>query len=136
MAVDDSKKEPDPDDLRWRHSRPVKVRDFLDRWLTALNNDYQTFSAALCDGRKDIDAKELQRYLDSHVFFTHFIRLGEMVSLETIVCAWNRGAALMCMENTPSFDHVIPVMLAPENGEPSPPTFGPLHGKWADIFSD
>ena len=38
------------------------------------------------------------------------------------------------MENTHSFDHVIPVMLAPENGEA--PTFGPLHDDWNDTESD
>jgi len=75
MAVDDSKKEPDPDSLRWIHSRPVKVRDFLDSWLTAPKKDHETFSAALCYGRKGTDAKELERFLDGHVFFTHFIRL-------------------------------------------------------------
>jgi len=131
MAVDDSKKEPDPDNSRWIHSRPAKVRDFLDSWLTAPNKNHQTFSAALCDGRKDADANELKRFLDGHVFFTHFIRPCEVVSFETIVCAWNRGAALMPPENTYySFDHVIPVMLAPEDGEPSPPPFGPLYENW------
>jgi hypothetical protein len=40
----------------------------------------------------------------------------------------------MPKENTHSFDHVIPVMLAPENGEK--PTFGPLHDDWDGPDSD
>ena len=123
----------DPNNPYWKHTQPVKVRDFLDSWLTAPPR-FNTFSEALCHGRKGTDAEGLQRFLDAHVFFNHFIRLDSMVSIQKIVCAWNRGAAIMPKENTHSFDHVIPVMLAPQNGEAA--TFGPLHDDWDDTELD
>jgi hypothetical protein len=77
------------------------------------------------------DDKEFQRFLDGHVFFTHFIPLDCTVSLRALVRGWNGGAAFMAKAGNESFDHIIPVMLAGENGAPAP-TFGPLHGEWSE----
>ena len=110
----------------WRHTQPVKVRDFLDGWL-APPDDYPTFTAALLKSNHRTNATELERFLDGYVFFTHFIRLDRILSVPAMVHAWNRGAAIMCKECTHSFDHVIPVMLAPEKGAR---TFGDLYGEW------
>ena len=53
MAMDDTEKPetPDPEDetaLFWTHTQPVKVRDFLDSWLTP-PAQYLSFSAALSE---------------------------------------------------------------------------------------
>ena len=132
MAMDDTPK-PLPTNSKspyWKHTQPVKVRDFLDSWL-APPGKYPSFSAALCDtpDLNLIDMKEFQRFLDGHVFFNHFIRLDSIVSIRTIVHAWNRGAAIMTKEMNDSFDHVIPVMLAAEN---EAPTFGQMYQEWND----
>jgi hypothetical protein len=116
MAMDDTRK-PDLSDAKssyWEHPQPVKVTDFLDNWLAPPNPGYRSFCHALS---KTADLKpcsddELKRFMNGHVFFTHFVRLDCAVSLRSIACAWNRGAAFMAKEGTESFDHVIPVMLA------------------------
>jgi hypothetical protein len=118
----------------WPYTQPVKVKDFLDNWLTPLDDDEPTFSKALPGEWAIMDGEKVTRFLEGYVFFNHFIRLDSDVSIQAIVCAWNRGAAIMPKENTHSFDHVIPVMLAPENGEA--PTFGLLHDDWDDTVSD
>src|SRR5947207_12064573 len=70
---------------------------------------------------------ELQRFLDDYVFFSPFLRLEVKLSLELIVASWNRGAAIIPLEGTQPFDHVIPVMLAPAHGTI---TFGPMYKEW------
>jgi hypothetical protein len=132
MAMDDTPK-PLPANLNspyWKHTQPVTVRNFLDSWL-APPGKYQTFSEALShtSDLNLIDMKEFQRFLDGHVFFNHFIRLDSIVSIRTIVHAWNRGAAIMTKEMNDSFDHVIPVMLAAEN---EAPTFGQMYQEWTE----
>ena len=132
MAMDDTPK-PDLGDVEspyWEHTQPVKVIDFLNNWLAAPGSKHRSFSDALKD-LKPSSGKELQRFLDGHVFFTHFVRLDCNVSPRAIVCAWNQGAAIMAKEENHNFDHVIPVMLAGENGAPTP-TFGPLYNEWSE----
>ena len=135
MAMDDTPK-PDLGDAEspyWEHTQPVKVKDFLDNWL-APPIPFRSFSEALSqnmDMNPDSDDKEFQRFLDGHVFFTHFIPLNCAVSLQALVRGWNGGAAFMAKAWNESFDHIIPVMLAGENGAPAP-TFGPLHGEWSE----
>src|SRR5579859_2928655 len=134
MAMDDTPKpflvkSVDLANAYWEHTQPVKVRDFLDHWLTAPGEN-ASFTAALYQKHHHTDAKELERFLDGYVFFNHFVRLDRIVSLRAMVCAWNRGAAIMPKENAHSFDHVIPVMLAAEDGTPT--TFGPMFEKWSE----
>src|ERR1700685_2842121 len=109
MAMDGLKKPISFGTTYWTHAQPVKTRDFLDHWL-APPVGYSTFTAALLEAPTHANKTELERFLDGHVFFTHFIRLDRILSVPTMVYAWNRGAAIMCKENTNSFDHVIPVM--------------------------
>ena len=135
MAMDDTPK-PDrgnADSKYWKHTQPVKVIDFLNNWVAAPDSKYRSFSDALkqTEDLKPNSRKELQRFLDGYVFFTHFVRLDCNVSPRAIVCAWNQGAAIMAKEGNHNFDHVIPVMLAGENGAP-PPTFGPLYNEWSE----
>jgi hypothetical protein len=130
MAMDDTLK-PDLGDEEspyWEHTQPVKVKDFLDNWL-APPNSYRSFCHAISETAdlKLFSEDELKRFMNSHIFFTHFVRLDCAVSLRSIACAWNQGAALMAKEGTESFDHVIPVMLA---GGSDAPTFGRLHHEW------
>jgi hypothetical protein len=115
----------------WAHTQPVKVRDFLDGWLASPNDgEYDTFSDALLHANHRTDKKELNRFLDGYVFFNHFVRLDHILSIEAIASSWNRGAAIMPKENTSSFDHVIPVMLAPRGRKKTAPEFGHLHKLW------
>jgi len=92
-------------------------------------NPYRSFCHALSETAdlKPCSADELKRFMNGHVFFTHFVRLDCAVSPRSIACAWNQGAAFMAKEGTESFDHVIPVMLA---GGTDAPTFGRLHHEW------
>jgi hypothetical protein len=130
MAMDDTPK-PDLGDETspyWEHTQPVTVKDFLDNWL-APPKAYQSFCHALhaTAGLNPCSEDDLDRFMNGHIFFTHFVRLDCAVSPRSIACAWNQGAALMAKEGTESFDHVIPVMLA---GGPDAPTFGRLHHEW------
>jgi hypothetical protein len=132
MAMDDTcKLYPSLDETSpyWEHTQPVKVEDFLNNWL-APPNSYRSFCYALCE-TADLNPcsnNELKRFMNGHVFFTHFVPLDCAVSPRSIACAWNRGAALMAKEGTQSFDHVIPVML--DGGTSDAPTFGRLHHEW------
>jgi hypothetical protein len=133
MAMDDTLK-PDLGDAEspyWEHTQPIKVKDFLDNWL-APPNSYRSFCHALSETTdlKLFSEDELKRFMNGHVFFTHFVRLDCAVSLRSIACAWNQGAALMAKEGTESFDHIIPVMLAGGMGGTNTPTFGRLHHEW------
>jgi hypothetical protein len=131
MAMDDTLK-PDlgyEESPYWEHTQPVKVKDFLDNWLAPPNPYYRSFSHALSETAdlKPCSEYELKRFMNGHVFFTHFVRLDCAVSPRSIACAWNQGAALIAKEGTESFDHIIPVMLA---GGTDAPTFGRLHYEW------
>jgi len=102
MAMDDTPK-PLPATMGspyWTYTQPVKVRDFLDNWLTPPDDDETTFTDALLSEWAHLE--EVNRFLDGYVFFNHFIRLDSTVSIQAIVCAWNRGAAIMLKENTHS----------------------------------
>ena len=127
IAMDRIEKPFSNDPTYWTHTQPVKTRAFLDGWLTPPAG-YQTFTDALLDANTSVNKTELERFLDGHVFFTHFIRVDRIVSVPAMAHAWNRGAAIMCKECTHSFDHVIPVMLPPTDG--APPEFGPMYGYW------
>jgi len=111
----------------FEHTQPVKVKDFLNKWLAAPSGKGQ-FTDALYQTNIRTDSDELERFLNGYVFFNHFVRLERIVSMEAMVCAWNRGAAIMPKDNAHAFDHVIPVMLAAKNGTP---TFGPMFEKWS-----
>ena len=111
----------------FEHTQPVKVKDFLNNWLAAPSGKGQ-FTDALYQTNIRTDSNELERFLNGYVFFNHFIRLERIVSMEAIVCAWNRGAAIMPKDNAHAFDHVIPVMLAAKTGTS---TFGPMFEKWS-----
>jgi hypothetical protein len=114
----------------WAHTQPVKVRDFLNGWLASPSDDHESFCDALLAANHRTNKTELRRFLEGYVFFNHFVRLDRILSLEAIVGAWNRGAAIMPKESTSSFDHVIPVMLAPRGRKKPVPKFGPLHKSW------
>ena len=131
MAMDDSPK-PFPsknEDAHWKRTQPVKVRDFLD-CLVAAPKGRESFSHALFSNHLYTDQKELERFLNGYVFFNHFVQVEHTLSLRMLVFAWNRGAAIMCKGNTLAFDHVMPVMLAAEEGTP---TFGPLFEEWSEV---
>src|SRR5271154_4416127 len=127
IAMDRIKKPFSNDPTYWTHTQPVKTRAFLDSWLKPPAG-YKTFTDALLDAKTSVNKTELERFLDGHVFFTHFLRVDRIVSVPAMAHAWNRGAAIMCKECTHSFDHVIPVMLPPTNG--APPEFGPMYDHW------
>ena len=128
MAMDDTTRLELPLPTCLGQSRPVKVRDFLDNLLAAPHG-FESFSAALNDKDLQTDRTERERFLNGYVFFNHFIRLEGPLSIQKVVFAWNRGAAIMPKENTEAFDHVIPVMLVPENGRF--PTFGSMFQDWS-----
>jgi len=130
MAVDESMSQVVHQSSResyWKYALPVKVSVFLDHLITAPPN-FNSFSEAI--RATPIHDERLNRFLDGHIFFNHFLRMEENLTLPLIVQAWNRGAALMCKNNTPLIDHVIPVMLASTHG--SPPNFGPLYDDWTE----
>ena len=112
----------------WQYAVPVKVSVFLDNLITAPPN-FKSFTDAI--RATSINDERLNRFLDGHVFFNHFLHMEENLTMPLIVQAWNRGAALMCKTNTALIDHVIPVMLANTRG--SPPNFGPLYDDWNEI---
>ena len=139
MAAEDAmRSKPGYNDKKeWQCSRPVSVAQFLDKLVrfesyertdrghTRQNitsiSDYITSYAK-------IDLVDLARFLGGTIFFTHFIRVRYTISIQTLVQAWNRGAAIMCKSYNPRFDHVIPVML--EGADSS--KFGGLYGEWSD----
>ena len=113
---------------RWPFTQPVKVAQFLDHLLVAPEG-YDSFSSALRH-KKDlsVNSAKLERFLEGHVFFNHFMRVNFGLSIEVLAHSWNRGAALSC-NDTWHFDHAIPVMLA----EPGTDTaFGPMFDSWND----
>ena len=72
--------------------------------------------------RSLVDQDNLLKFMLGNVFFTHFIRVERTVSIEMLVKAWNRRAAIMCQAYNPRFDHIIPVMLQDADAT----KFGPL----------
>jgi hypothetical protein len=139
MAAEDAmKSKPGYNDKKeWKFSRPVSVANFLDKLvrfesdeptdrghtrqnITSISEYITTYSM--------IDPVDLARFLGGTVFFNHFIRVRYTISIQTLVQAWNRGAAIMCKSYNPRFDHVIPVML---DGADSS-KFGDLYGEWND----
>jgi len=76
-----------------------------------------------------VDPAELDRFVNGHVFFNHFIPFERRLSIPLLACAWNRGAAVFCQGMCPNFDLVIPVLLA---DTPNSDVFGPMVGKWDD----
>ena len=129
MAVDESMRDVVlQSSSYWQYAVPVKVSVFLDNLITA-PRDFKSFTEAI--RATSINDERLNRFLNGHVFFNHFLRMEEKLTMPLIVQAWNRGAALMCKDNTPLIDHVIPVMLA-STGGPAP-KFGPLYDDWDEI---
>ena len=117
---------------QWEFSRPRRVYEFLDQLISfggvrtkPPDSTAQTFSDYLLE-YSTIDTTNLARFLNGHVFCTHFIRVEYTVSVATLVRAWNRGAAITCQAYNPRFDHIIPVML--EGGDVS--GFGDLYDQW------
>ena len=108
----------------WRFSRPVKVSHFLEALIppsqgkTIIERIHAT----------PLNDQRLDNFLNGYIFFNHFTRCQDILTIPKLVQAWNRGAALMCKPCTPGIDHVIPVMLPGEATE-----FGPLHkASWDD----
>jgi hypothetical protein len=133
MAVD--KSQPVRTTGSWEFTRPVKVSDFLNNFIRppGKKGEFASATAAIetLAANSTIDPAITHRFLNGHVFFNHFIRVEESLTMPLLVQAWNRGAALMCKSMTTKLiDHVIPVMLAPEPNKS--PEFGPLYGEWTD----
>jgi hypothetical protein len=128
MAVDESmslERANWPSPIYCPFAVPVKVSVFLDN-LIAPPAKFNTFSDALRS--TSINDQRLAQFLNGYVFFNHFIRMEEKLTMPATVQAFNRCAALQLRTNSPLIDHIIPVMLAQEDG--SPPNFGPLHDDW------
>jgi len=115
-----------PASTYWQYAIPVKVSVFLDN-LIAPHPTFKSFTDAI--HASPLNDERINRFLDGYVFFNHFLRMEEALTMRVIVQAWNRGAALQCKTNTALIDHVIPVMLAQPDGLP-PPKFGPLYDDW------
>jgi len=102
MAMDDTPKL-FPDELvddgfpYFQHTQPVKVKDFVNKWLAAPSGKGQ-FTDALYEKNICTDSDEFERFLNGYVFFNNFVRLERIASMEAIVCTWNRGAAIMPKE--------------------------------------
>jgi hypothetical protein len=64
----------------WDKTRPVKVKDFLNKFLTA-SDGHESF----CDGLNDqilrTDGKELERFLNGYIFFNHWMLLEGKLSI-------------------------------------------------------
>jgi hypothetical protein len=134
MAVDKvlEKKSVDQN-IEWTYSRTLSVSDFLNsliRFTPHSEFPSRTFSDHVSESSL-LQPKELATFLSGRIFFTHFIRVDCTLSIEMLVQAWNRGAAMMCKAYNPRFDHVIPVMLDVPNSE-NAPSPGRLYGKWTD----
>jgi hypothetical protein len=133
MSMDNAQSLNDYDPYtRWRFSRPIPVYQFLnhliplDGIITRGPASHATTVSEYLGERCSIDSGKLKRFLNGHMFFTHFIRVESKISIATLVRAWNRGAAIMCQAFNPRFDHVIPVLL--EDGQHA--NFGPLYNQW------
>jgi len=127
---------------QWKYSRPISVSEFLDELIrfplpesrcgtdsakkTAISS-CTSFSEYVFKYSK-INKDDLTRVMKGSVFFNHFVRVEYTIGIETLVQAWNRGAAIMCKAYNPRFDHIIPVLLEAAD----PKKFGPLFGKWND----
>jgi hypothetical protein len=136
MAVD--KSQPNRTRDTWQFTRPVKVSDFLNNFIQPPDEPgmFSSVTAAIEAHAKifNIDPVLIDRFLNGHVFFNHFIKVEEHLTLPLLVQAWNRGAALMCKPCVEAIDHVIPIILAPEPNKS--PQFGPLYGEWNDAQID
>ena len=118
----------------WDYSRPLTVHDFLNHLIdfTSIYNvpkncKATTFSEYLMR-YSTIDEDKLKRFLEGHVFFTHFIQQQQTPRIDTLVKAFNRGAAIMCAPGTPRFDHIIPVLLKDADTK----GFGDLYNAWSE----
>jgi len=118
----------------WDYSRPLTVYDFLNHLIdfasiynVPKNCKATTFSEYLMR-YSTIDEDKLKRFLEGHVFFTHFIQLQQTPRIDTLVKAFNRGAAIMCAPGTPRFDHIIPVLLKDADTK----GFGDLYDAWSE----
>ena len=136
MAVD--KSQPDRTLGTWEFTRPVKVSDFLNNFLQPPGelNQYGSITEAInaFATHYKMDHILIDRFLNGHVFFNHFITIEADLTMPLLVQAWNRGAALMCKSCVEAIDHVIPVMLAPDSNKS--PIFGPLYGEWNETQTE
>ena len=130
IAVDQS--QPDRVLETWQFTRPVKVSDFLNNFIKPPGEPgkFATVTESIKAFAKvhHMDQLLIDRFLNGHVFFNHFIRVEEDLTLPMLIQGWNRAAALSCKACVEAIDHVIPVMLAPESNWS--PKFGPLYGEW------
>jgi hypothetical protein len=126
---------PDPERVSWTYMRPVRVKDFLNHWICPVAGTRE-FCEILKGVKHDqttdvlnVDDAKLQEFLDGWIFFNHFIKVEENMTLSMLVHCWNRGAAVMCKDNTTGVDHIIPVIYHDPGDKDT--KFGPLYGPWS-----
>lgn len=87
------------------YTRPLTVRQFLHSLA-----DEQRLHAAL---KGQIADREMQRFLDGKVFFTHFTAVTYRVERPDLIEFFESSAAVMCKRGEQSIDLIIPVRLRP-----------------------
>ena len=112
----------------WRYTKPVRVHQYLNQLLVPPSG-YQSFSECLYSKYTELKVPKdkLDQFLNGWVFFNHFIRCEEKISIELVAEAWSRGVGIMCKPNTTSINFVIPVMLAQSADETN---LGPMFDDW------
>jgi hypothetical protein len=110
---------PDEDTVPPAESSFVDV--FLSPALKMKSEDTQHFSN---------HHQDMAQFLNSHIFFNHWIRTDDVLSPSVLVKAWNRNAAIMCESGATGIDFVIPVMMEWSHNLPEASQLGRCTKPW------
>lgn len=70
------------------------------------------------------------KFLNSHIFFNHWIRTNDVLRPSVLIKAWNRNAAIMCENGATGIDFVIPVMMEWSHNTPEASQLGKCTKPW------
>jgi hypothetical protein len=94
---------------------------FLSPALKVKSEDTKQFSNRLQD---------TANFLNSNVFFNHWIRTDDVLRPSVLVKAWNRNAAIICETGATGIDFVIPVMMERSHNLPQASQLGRCTKPW------
>ena len=72
----------------------------------------------------------IAKFLNSNIFFNHWIRTDDVLRPSVLVQAWNRNAAIMCESGATGIDFVIPVMMEWSHNDPQASKLGGCTTPW------
>jgi len=89
------------------YSRPIDVQDFL---FTLFGVELEHVLSKV-----DVEGHLVSQLKQGSVFFTHYVKLNNYPSVEDLATYFYAGAAILCKDQHPGIDRIIPVRLKDGN---------------------